>query len=116
VESGDLPLWMTKKGRTVLLQEDISKGNVSSNYRPITCLPLVWKILIGIIFDEIYSFFDSNNSFPQEQKGCRRKPKGTHDLLYIDQKILKEAKQRARNISMYKKAYDMIPHSWYCMP
>jgi len=30
--------------------------------------------------------------------------------------IPKEAKQRARNISMawidYKKAYDMIPHSW----
>ena len=40
----------------------------------------------------------------------------THDLLYIDRKILKEAKQRKKRLAMgwrdYRKAYDMIAHSW----
>ena len=31
--------WLTR-GRTSLLQKDESKGNLASNYRPITCLPL----------------------------------------------------------------------------
>ena len=43
--SGFVPIWLTR-GRTSLLQKDKSKGNVASNYRPITCLPLMWKLLI----------------------------------------------------------------------
>ena len=45
---GETPWWMIK-GRTVLIQNDKSKGNEASNYRPITCLPLTWKLLTGII-------------------------------------------------------------------
>ena len=39
LDSGFLPSLLTR-GRTSLLQKDKSKGNVASNYRPITCLPL----------------------------------------------------------------------------
>ena len=39
LDSGFVPSWLTR-GRTSLLQKDKSKGNVASNYRPITCLPL----------------------------------------------------------------------------
>ena len=42
--------WLTR-GRTSLLQKDKSKGNVASNYRPITCLPLMWELLTGVITD-----------------------------------------------------------------
>jgi len=52
----------------------------------------------------------------EEQKGCRRKTRGTHDLLYIDRMILKEVKQRKKGLAMgwidYRKVYDMIAHSW----
>lgn len=115
LESNTVPLWMTK-GRTVLLQKDTAKGTVPSNYRPITCLPLAWKLLTSNISDEIYEFLENNMLLPQEQKGCRRNSKGTHDLLFIDKMILKEVKRRKRNLFVgwidYKKAYDMIPHSW----
>ena len=40
LDSGFVPSWLTS-GRTSLLQKDNSKGNVASNYRPITCLPLM---------------------------------------------------------------------------
>ena len=38
------------------------------------------------------------------------------DLLYIDRVVIKEVKARNKNLAMawvdYKKAYDMVPHSW----
>ena len=42
LENGHVLMWMTK-GRTVLMQKDKKKGKTAINYRPITCLPLVWK-------------------------------------------------------------------------
>ena len=44
-----------------------SKGNVASNYRPITCLPLIWKLLTGVIADEIYSHLDQEKLSPENQ-------------------------------------------------
>ena len=57
LDSGFVPSWLTR-GRTSLLQKDKSKGNVGSNYRPITCLPLMWKLLTGVIADQIYAYLD----------------------------------------------------------
>ena len=115
LEEGDVPNWMTG-GRTVLIMKDKSKGNIASNYRPSTCLPLIWKLLTGLIAEEMYEFLEEKDLLPQEQKGGRNKCQGTADQLYIDQMVLKEVKRRKRNVAMawvdYKKAYDMVPHSW----
>ena len=35
---------MTKE-KTTLIQKDPNKGTAANNYRPITCLPMIWKIL-----------------------------------------------------------------------
>ena len=115
VEQGDVPEWMVK-GRTVLFQKDPAKGIDVQNYRPIACLPLMWKLLTGIFADKIYDHLQSNNLLVDEQKGCRRQSRGTKDQLLIDREVLKEATRKKRFLSMawidYKKAYDMLPHSW----
>ena len=104
------------KGRTVLIQKDKSKGNEASNYRPITYLPLTWKLLTRIIADEIYGFLENEGILPEEQKGCRRKSKGTGEQLYIHKMLLQDVKRRKKNLAMgwidYRKAYDMVPHTW----
>ena len=69
------------------MQKDREKGKAATNYRPITCLPLVWKLLTGVITEEIYGFLGTNLSLTQEQKGCRRKPRGTNDSLFFDKVI-----------------------------
>ena len=101
------------KGRTTLIQKDPNKRTAPNNYRPITCLHLMGKILTAKIREEIYYSLTSRRLFPDEQKGCC---KGTAELLYIDQHILNESKTRRKNLAMawidYKKAYDMVPHSW----
>ena len=100
----------------MLIQKDPAKGTVASNYRPIACLPLMWKLLTGIFAGKIYEHLEVNNLLPEEQKGCRRKSKGTKDQLLIDKAVLKDAKKSKRSLSMawvdYRKAYDLIPHSW----
>ena len=104
------------KGKTTLIQKDPSKGAAPNNYRPITCLPMMWKILIAQIKEKIYYSLTSRRLFPDEQKGCRKGSRGTAELFYIDQHILNESKTRRKNLAMgwidYKKAYDMVPQSW----
>ena len=104
-----VPEWMTK-GRTTLIQKDPNKWTTCNNYRPITCLPTAQ------IREEIYYSLTSCGLFPDEQKWYCKGSRGTAELLYTDQHILSENKTRRKNIAMawinYKKAYDMVPHSW----
>ena len=115
IEENEIPSWMTY-GRTVLCQKDTKKGNAVDNYRPITCLPLMWKVTTGIISEEMYNHLEREKLLPDEQKGCRRNSRGTKDQLLIDKTILKDCKRRKTNLAMawidYRKAYDLVPHSW----
>ena len=107
--------WMTK-GKTTLIQKDSSKGTAPNNYGPITCLPMMLKILTAQLREEICYSLTSRGLFPVEQKGCRKGSRRTAELLYIDQHILNESRNRRKNLAMasidYKKAYDMVPQSW----
>ena len=61
----DLPEWMTH-GRTVLCQKDPRKGNTADNYRHITCFPLMWKLLTGVIAEEMYNYLEREKILPEE--------------------------------------------------
>ena len=115
LQDKNVPLWMVT-GKTVLCVKDVAKGNAVDNFRPITCLPLLWKLLTGIIADDLYSYLEQASFLPWEQKGCRRGSRGTKDQLLIDKMILKNCKKRLTSLAVawidYRKAYDMVPHSW----
>jgi len=51
----EIPAWLTT-GRTVLCQKDKQKGNEVGNFIPILCQPLMWKLLTGIIANNVYEF------------------------------------------------------------
>ena len=53
LKTENVPDWIVK-GRTVLIQKDSANGTMAGNYRPIACLPLMWKLLTGIFAEEIY--------------------------------------------------------------
>ena len=99
LDSGFVLGWLNR-GRTSLLQKDKSKGNAASNYRPITCLSLMWKLLTGVIVDQIYAHLDHEKLLPEEQKGCRKGSRGTNDLLCIDRAVIKEVKSRNKNLAV----------------
>ena len=51
----DIPKWMVT-GKTILCQKDPGKGNAVDNYRPILCLPFMWKLMIRIIANSVYEY------------------------------------------------------------
>ena len=58
------------------------EDGVPSNYRPIACLPLMWKLLTGILGDKLYGHFQGNRLFPDERQ--------------IDNAVSREARVRKR--------------------
>ena len=104
------------RGRTVLIQKDSAKGAQARNYRHIACLPMMWKLLTGVMGDNLYHHLERNGLLTDEQKGCRKGSEGTKDQFLVDKAIQKNCRRRLTNLSMawidYKKAYDMVPHSW----
>ena len=98
--------WMTK-GRTVLVMKDKDQGAIVINFRPITCLPVMWKLLTGVLADKMYEHLENEHLLPEEQKGCRKNYRGTKDQLLIDKMIIKNCKRRKTGLAMawvdYKK-------------
>ena len=86
------------------------------NFKPITCLPLIWKLLIEILAEELYEHLEKSNSVPWEQKRCRRGSRGTKDQLLIDKMVVKDCNRQLTSLvdawTGYRKAYDMVSHSW----
>ena len=72
--------------------------------------------MTSVVADEIYAHLDQEKLLPEEQKGNRKGSRGTNNLIHIDRAVIKEVKFRNKNLAMacrdYKKAYNMVSHSW----
>lgn len=55
----------------------LQKGRQAGNYRPITCLPLIYKLLTGIINNGTCVQLNKNDLLPGEQKRCRKCSRGS---------------------------------------
>ena len=75
---------------------------------------MMYKLLTGTIAEDLYSHIEDQRLFPDEQKGCKKRSRGTKDQLIIDKTVLKHCRNRKTNLAMawidYKKAYDMVSH------
>jgi hypothetical protein len=88
------------------------------NYRPIACLPTLYKILTSVITNKISTHLSISNILTEEQKGCRKNSQGCKEQLLIDAVVIGQAKHKfflfvsQKNISVawmdYKKAFDSV--------
>ena len=64
----------------------------------------------------MYESLDARRDLTEEQKECKKGARGTNNLIFIEKMVLKEAKRRRKILAMcwidYRKAYDMVLHSW----
>ena len=116
IQIGDVPNWMLES-QTFLMQKDARKGNAVSNYRPISCLNLFWKLLTGIINEKCYDHLNQQNLLPKENKGCQRKLEEQNiSQLLIDKTVFRNSRRSKKNLNVgwidFRKAYDMVPHRW----
>ncbi|KAI5731623.1 hypothetical protein M8J77_013461 [Diaphorina citri] len=108
------PFWMTVEN-TFLIPKNENTGDVK-NYRPITCLPVLYKLLTSIVKSKMYKHLIDNNILPMEQRGCLEGATGCKDLLMLDKIITEDCKKKYKNLSVawidLLKAYDNCSHEW----
>ena len=88
LESDSVPQWMAR-GRTILCPKDPTTANAVENFRPITCLSLMWKLFSGVLSEKIYDHLEAEQLFPEEQKGCRTGSRGTKEHLFLDEMVMR---------------------------
>lgn len=102
-------------GVTYLKSKDEDTRN-ATKYRPITCLPTIYKIFTSIIANRLYDHCSQNRILAMEQKGCIKQSKGCKEQLIIDMIVTEQIRKQKRNLHSsyidFKKAYDSVPHSW----
>lgn len=106
--------WFTT-GRVILIPKDQNTQD-PKNWRPIACLPTMYKVLTSVIANELYIHCDKNDIIAPEQRGCRRGARGCKDHLMINKAILEDAHKCQKNLSLawvdYRKAFDSMSHEW----
>ncbi|KAG6459255.1 hypothetical protein O3G_MSEX011287 [Manduca sexta] len=114
LDGGSLPTFMTTGVTHLLFKSGCTTD--PKNYRPITCLPTIYKPLTSILRYKITNHFTTNNILFPGQTGCKIGSRGTKELLLIDMTICQQARHNRQNLSAawidYKKAYDSVPHTW----
>jgi len=94
IEVDSIPEWLTA-GETYLIPKNKNTGN-PKNYRPVTCLPMTYKLITPIISRCMQKYMDNENLLPKEQKGCSSGTKGCKDQLLISIVILRECRSRKK--------------------
>jgi len=115
IEEDQIPEWL-KEGVTFLIPKNGNTEN-PKNYRPVTCLPKIYKLMASIISRRMQKYMDDENFMPKEQKGYCSGSKGCEDQLLISKAILQECKRRQKKkLCMawidYQKAFNRLPHRW----
>jgi hypothetical protein len=68
IEEDELPEWLMA-GVTFLIPKNENTEN-SKNYRPVTCLSTIYKLMTSIISRRRQKYMDNENLMTKEQKGC----------------------------------------------
>jgi len=114
---GEWPLdaWMTT-GRTILLPKTRPPSSHPGDYRPITCLPIQYKLLTAAISRIMWSHINEYDIIPTTQRGCTPGSLGCREQLLINKMIMEHAKRHQRNLSVayidFRKAFDSVSHDW----
>ena len=66
-----------KKAKVTPIFKDGDKAD-PSNYRPISVLPIVSKIIERAVHDQLYTFLTTNNIINASQSGFRKNPETLH--------------------------------------
>ena len=107
IQSGYFPC------KKVLPFYKIGDVNCFNNYRPISILPLLSKILEKLIYSRLLDFFTDNNIIPQ-QFSFRENHFTTHALHMAITRVCKAINNKKRALGIFvdfSKAFDTLQHN-----
>ena len=101
-----------KKAKVIYVHKKGQKANVN-NYRPISLLPVLSKILEKIVHNRLYSFLSQSN-FYDLQFGFRKNHSTSHAAAVVVENITKSFEDNEYTLGVFldfSKAFDAIDHS-----
>ena len=102
-----------KIAKVIPIYKKGEKDDVSINYRPISLLTLISKILERIIYIRTVNFFKKSDIFSNVQFGFRENHSTTHALLTFVEKVTHALDTFSHTIGIFldfSKAFDTINH------
>ena len=88
-------------------RKDVTNNEVI-NFHPITCFPIMRKLLTGMIAGELHKPLEHAELLPGEQRGCRKKKRGTKDQLILGKMVIENCKGRLTNLAMGQINYKNV--------
>ena len=88
--------------------------HITDNYRPISLLPVISKVLEKVVFLQVYDYFVENNLLYDSQYGFRKLHSTEYAALEFTDKITQHLDQGKLPIGIFldlSKAFDTIDHS-----
>ena len=88
--------------------------NEGTNYRPVSLLPTLSKIIEKVVDKQIRDFLESNNLIYSNQYGFRKGHETQHALLKFNNLICEGRSKKLTTIAIFadlKKAFDTVDHS-----
>ena len=99
-----------KLGKVTPIHKEGDKYDVN-NYRPISVLPVLSKIIERAVHDQLYSFLTDNNILNSCQSGFRRNHSTSSSLIDVSDYILQNMNQGLVTGALFldlKKAFDTV--------
>ena len=100
---------------TILLPKT-TETNQATNYRPIACLNITYKLFTAILNTFLEDHCTANDIITIEQAGGKKGSWGCIDQLLVNKMIMDEVRKHRRNLFVmyfdYRKAFDSISHTW----
>ncbi|OTF70839.1 Reverse transcriptase-like protein, partial [Euroglyphus maynei] len=99
-------------GNTYLIPK-IENAKDPTQFRPITCLPNIYKLTSRVTNHILYDILDINESISKSQLGNRRRTQGAKEQVLIN-KLLNENYDNQLLTAWIdiKKAFDSVPHDY----
>ena len=110
--SGSFPTIFKTSKVTPIYKQDSKL--TCSNYRPISLLSIIDKILERIVYNRLYNFFQDNKLVYNLQFGFRQNHPTAHALLHLTKKIreqLDSGKYGCAIFVEFQKAFDTVNHT-----
>ena len=84
-----------------------------SNYRPISLLPSISKVLEKLVYKRLFKFLINNNLLNPNQFGFRKGYSTDYALLQLYDKITESLSNREHIIGVFMDLFDTLDHKWF---
>lgn len=102
--------------RTLLIPKTEEPTADPSQYRPIACLNIAYKLFTSYVTWLVTDHVNCNELLAPEQKAIKQGREGCLEALLLDAAITCDAETRHETLCMawidFRKAFDSIPHKW----